>query len=159
MNLPSQLPATMPCFPVSKAQTMGQVIVAIKVQNWLDIEKMALGERTEPARTVHTEALVDTGAVRFYLKASLIQQLGLRPIREVVSRTMANVSVRRRVFSNVDLEIQGRSTSLEVVELPEELPNIVGQIPLEALDWVVDLNGRKLIPNPAHKHGELCDDF
>ncbi|HZV36161.1 MAG TPA: hypothetical protein VFB72_16410 [Verrucomicrobiae bacterium] len=38
-------------------------------------------------------------------------------------------------------------------------PNIVGQIPLEAMDWVVDCKNQKLIPNPEHKHGEMCDDF
>ena len=138
---------------------MGEVNVAIKVQNWLDIEKIALGERIEPPRTVETQAQVDTGAVRFYLQAALISQLGLRPIREITSRTMANISVRRRVFSNVDLEIQGRSASFEVVEVPDELPNVVGQTPLEILDWVVDTRSRKLIPNPAHKNGEMCDDF
>jgi hypothetical protein len=31
---------------------------------------------------------VDTGAVKFYLKSSLIQQLGLRPIAEIRSRTI-----------------------------------------------------------------------
>jgi hypothetical protein len=39
------------------------------------------------------------------------------------------------------------------------LPNIVGQIPLEDLDWVVDCRNQKLIPNPEHKHGELSDEF
>ena len=138
---------------------MVDVTVPIKVQNWLDLEKIALSERSEPPRTVETQALVDTGAVRFYLQASLIQRLGLRPIREITSRTMANIRVLRRVFSNVDLEIQGRSASFEVVEVPDELPNVVGQTPLEILDWVVDPRGRRLIPNPAHQHGEMCDDF
>lgn len=138
---------------------MGQVTVPIKVTNWLDLEKLALGEQSAPARTVRTEALVDTGAVKFHLKASLIRQLGLRPVSEVTSRTMANVSVRRRVFSPADLEIQGRSGRFDVIELPDELPNVIGQIPLEDLDWVVDLRNRKLIPNPEHKNGELCDDF
>lgn len=135
------------------------MIIPIKVQNWLDLEKIALGERIEPARQVNTQALVDTGAVRFYLQASLIEQLGLRPIREITSRTMANLSVRRRVFSNVDLEIQGRSASFEVVEIPDALPNVVGQTPLEILDWVVDPTNHRLIANPDHAHGELCDDF
>ena len=138
---------------------MGQVTVPIKVQNWLDIEKLALGERTEPPRRVETEALVDTGAVKLYLRASLVERLGLRPVREVLSRTMANVSVKRRVFSPVALEIQGRSGAFEVVEVPDQLPNIIGQIPLEDLDWVADLRNQKLVPNPEHKNGELCDDF
>ena len=138
---------------------MGQVNTRIKVANWLDLEKVALGERAEPPRAVEAEALVDTGAVRFYLRASLVKQLGLRPIRKMTSRTMADVSVERTVYSPVDLDIQGRSGTFEVVEVPDSLPNIIGQIPLEQLDWVVDHGNRRLIPNPEHKHGEMCDDF
>jgi len=138
---------------------MGQVNTRIKVANWLDLEKLALGERTEPPRSAETDALVDTGAVRLYLQSSVVKHLGLRPIRKILSRTMADVSVERTVYSPVDLEIQGRSGTFEVVEVPDSLPNIVGQIPLEQLDWIVDPPNRRLIPNPAHKHGELCDDF
>ncbi len=42
---------------------MGEVRVPVTIQNWLDLEKIALGERTEPPRTVQTEALVDTDAL------------------------------------------------------------------------------------------------
>jgi len=138
---------------------MGQVNTRIKVANWFDLEKVAQGERSEPPRSVEVEALVDTGAVRFYLRSSVVKQLGLRPINKITSRTMADVSVERTVYSPVDLQIQGRSGTFDVVEVPDSLPNIVGQIPLEHLDWVVDTKNRRLIPNPEHKHGELCDDF
>jgi len=138
---------------------MGHVNTRLKVANWLDLEKLALGERTEPPRSAETDALVDTGAVRLYLQSSVVKHLGLRAVRKILSRTMADVSVERTVYSPVDLEIQGRSGTFEVVEVPDSLPNIVGQIPLEQLDWIVDPPNRRLIPNPAHKHGELCDDF
>ena len=83
----------------------------------------------------------------------------LRPIGEVKFRTMSDRTENRKIFSTVSLEIQGRSGRFDVIELPDTLPNIVGQIPLEDLDWVVDCRNQKLIPNPEHKHGELCDDF
>jgi hypothetical protein len=65
----------------------------------------------------------------------------------------------RRVFSPVKLEIQGRSGAFEVVELPDTLPNVIGQIPLEHMDWVVDLKNRRLIANPEHRRGEMADEF
>jgi predicted aspartyl protease len=138
---------------------MGKVIARIKVQNWLDAELLAIGARKEAPRSIETEALVDTGAVKFYLKSSVIKQLGLRPIGEIKSRTMSARSEARIVFSPVSLEIQGRTGRFDVVEIPDALPNIVGQIPLEDLDWVVDCRNQKLIPNPEHKHGELSDEF
>ena len=138
---------------------MGKTVTRIKVQNWFDLEKIAWGERTEPARSVEAEALVDTGATGLYLKSSAIQQLGLRPVSTTVSRTMSDRQEQRRIFAPVDLEIQGRSARFDVIELPDTLPNVVGQIPLEALDWVVDCRSQSLIPNPAHTHGELSDEY
>ena len=77
----------------------------------------------------------------------------------VKTRTMSNRSEARTVFSPVALEIQGRTGRFDVVEIPDSLPNVVGQIPLEDLDWVVDCKNQKLIPNPEHKNGELADEF
>jgi predicted aspartyl protease len=141
------------------ANDMGKVTARIKVENWSDTEMVAAGFRNEKPRTVETDALVDTGAVKFYLKTSVIHQLGLRAIGELRSRTMSDRMETRKIFSPVLLELQGRSGRFDVIEVPDTLPNIIGQIPLEDLDWVVDCRNQKLIPNPEHKHGELCDDF
>lgn len=138
---------------------MGKVIARIKVENWFDSELVRAGVRKEKPRCVETEALVDTGAVKFYLKSSVIKELGLHPVGEVKSRTMSNQSEIRTVFSPVALEIQGRTGRFDVVEISDALPNVVGQIPLEDLDWVVDCRNQKLVPNPEHKNGELADEF
>ena len=138
---------------------MGKVTVKIKVQNWDDIALLASGRTTQPPRRVETEALVDTGATALYLKSSVIRQLGLREIGQRQALTMSNRRETRRVFSPVDLEIQGRSIQYQVTELPDELPNIIGQIPLEGMDWVVDLAGQKLIGNPAHGGDLLHEEF
>ena len=36
------------------------------------------------------------------------------------------------------------------MEVPDDVPVLIGQLPLENLDFVVDLQGRSLIGNPAH---------
>ncbi len=48
------------------------------------------------------------------------------------------------------LTIQERECVTDVLERPDECPVLIGQIPLEQLDFVVDLTGRRLIGNPAH---------
>jgi len=138
---------------------MGKVITMIKVVNWDDLALQAAGVRKDKPRALETNAIVDTGAVKLYLKSAIVHELGLRPIGEVRSRTMSNRSESRTVFSPVALEIQGRTGRFDVVEIPDSLPNIIGQIPLEDLDWVVDCRYQKLIPNPEHKNGELADEF
>ena len=138
---------------------MGKVTVTFTASNYDDLSDLARKLTKRKARVVQAEALVDTGATRLYLRRQVIEQLGLRPVGEVTSRTMSDCSEKRIEFSPVELEIQGRKGHFAVVQIPDTLPNIIGQIPLEHLDWVVDLRARKLVPNPEHKHGELADEF
>src|SRR3982074_3243941 len=111
------------------AENMGRVTTPIRVENWLDAELLAIGARKEKPRAVEAEALVHTDAVKFYLRSSVIEQLGFRLIGEIKSRPMSARSEIRKVFSPVSLEIQGRTGRFDGVEVPDSLPNIVGQIP------------------------------
>jgi predicted aspartyl protease len=138
---------------------MGKTVVRITVRNWADIERLASGGKTGSLRAVESEALVDSGSTGFYLKASLVQQLGLRLIGEQRALTMSNRRETRRLFSPVELEIQDRTAVISVAEVPENLPNIVGQVPLEIMDWVIDPIGQKLIGNPAHGGEMLHEEF
>ncbi len=50
----------------------------------------------------------------------------------------------------VRLTIQGRACSTDVLEVLDDIPVLVGQIPLENLDLVMDLRGGQLVGNRAH---------
>lgn len=138
---------------------MGRVDVEISATNFEDLADFQRGRSKRKPRAFRAQALVDTGASKLYLQNRLIKKLGLRPMDRLISRTMSDRTERRTVFSPIRLEIQGRASIFPVVAIPDSLPNIVGQIPLEELDWVVDPKNRKLIPNPEHKHGEHADEF
>jgi len=138
---------------------MGKVTVTFKATNYDDLSDVARKRTKRKPRQIEAEALVDTGATRFYLQRRVVEALGLRPVSEITSRTMSDRAEKRTVFSPVKLEIQGRSGHFDVIQLPDTRPNIIGQIPLEHLDWVVDPRARKLIPNPEHKRGEMADEF
>lgn len=45
----------------------------------------------------------------------------------------------------VQLELPRRKKSFDVFEVPESVPSLLGQVPLEVLDLVVDSKGRGLI--------------
>jgi hypothetical protein len=53
-------------------------------------------------------------------------------------------------YDPVPLTIQGRDRPVDVLEVPDNVPVLVGQIPLDNLDLVVDPRGGKLIGNPEH---------
>lgn len=130
---------------------MGRVLTEATVENLGDLYEVARGNRSQEAvrRAVVSDALVDTGATTLALPTRLVRQLGLskRYEKRVTSSTgTATVSM----YDAVRLTIQGRDCSLDVMEVPDDVPVLIGQMPLEQLDLVVDLQGRRLIGNPAH---------
>lgn len=137
---------------------MGKVTVKLKLTNYLDLELRRLKLRKDKPRTVDAEALVDTGATRLYLRTTLIKELGLRKTSDVSSKTTNGVR-RRSVFQPVHLELMGRSGTFDVVEIDDDVPNLLGQIPLEHLDFIVDPKGQKLIPNPEHGDKQMSEEY
>ena len=137
---------------------MGKVIVTIKLTNLFDLGVQHRKLSQAQPRTLEVEALVDTGATRLYLKSSVIQALGLEKVDEVVSQT-TNGSTQRSVYEPVRLEVQGRYGNFDVVDIGEQVPNLLGQIPLEYLDFVVDSKNRKLIPNPDHGDKQMSEEY
>lgn len=104
---------------------------------------------TEEVRSITVEdALVDTGASRLSLPSPIIEQLGLVPVGRLPSKT-ANGKVMRTVYSGVEFTIMERSDIIQVTDLPEDAPVLVGHIILEKLDICLHIE-KGLIYNPDH---------
>jgi hypothetical protein len=56
------------------------------------------------------------------------------------------------------LTIQGRACSVDVSEVAEDCPVLIGYVPLELLDFVVNPKAQSLIGNPEHG-GEFMFDI
>ena len=108
-----------------------------------DVQRARL--KPEQARRVQVDARVDPGALLLSMPISLIKQLGL----EQTGTKWVGVA-EAATYEAVRLTIQGRSCTMDVMEVPDTVPVLIGQIPLEHLDFVVDLRSRTLIGNPAH---------
>ncbi|MCX6874801.1 MAG: retropepsin-like aspartic protease [Verrucomicrobia bacterium] len=137
---------------------MGKVIVNLKLTNYSDLILRRLKLAKGKARTVEVEALVDTGATRLYLKPSVIKKLGLARTDTVRSRTTNGDTIRYK-YEPVELELMERRETFDVIEVPENVPNLLGQVPLEVLDLVVDSKGQRLIPNPAHGGEQMTEEY
>jgi predicted aspartyl protease len=95
-----------------------------------------------------TDAPVDTGATLISLPTRMIRQLGLT--KTGTKRVTSSTGGGEADISAVRLTIQDRSCTMDVMEVPDNVPPLIGQIPLEHLDFVVDLRSHTLIGNPAH---------
>jgi predicted aspartyl protease len=134
-----------------ESTTMGRVLTEATIENLEDLYAVKQGRLTDDnvRRAMVADALVDSGATLLSLPTKLIHQLGLRSQHK--KRVKSSVGlVEVTVYEAVRLTIQGRTCTMDVIEVPDGVPVLIGQIPLEHLDFVIDPRGRTLVGNPAH---------
>ncbi len=143
-----------------ETEAMGKVLVEAKVENVVDLYLARNGAIAESdvRRVEVASALVDTGATTLAMPAAMIRQLGLEPLRTRQARTTAGL-VTLKVYGAARLTIQGRDCTVDVTELPDDCPVLIGQVPLELLDFVVDPGRRRLIGNPEHGGEQMLEMF
>jgi predicted aspartyl protease len=139
---------------------MGRVVVTAKLENLEDLFRLSKGEiAADQVRSVEvTDALVDTGATMLLAPATIIRQLGLVQFKKRPSRALGG-PLEIPIYASVRLTVQGRDCNVDVGEIPDEFPVLIGQVPLELLDWVVDTKNRRLIGNPEHGGQQMIDVF
>jgi clan AA aspartic protease len=138
---------------------MGRVVVEITVQNLEDRERADRGELApEKVRSIKTEALVDSGASMLCMPESMIEKLGLKFHRTRDSRTVGGI-LTLNVYSGAQVDVQGRVVTEEVLGLPDDRQVLLGQLPLERLDYWIDIVNHKLVGNPEHGGQWLAEVF
>lgn len=141
--------------------TMGRVLTEATIENLGDLWAVEQGLRKpeEVRKVAVQDALVDTGSTLLAMQKHLIDYLGLtKRYERRVTNTTGTHDVG--VYGTVRLIIQGRDCPTDVMELPDGLKEkvLIGQIPLEYLDFVVDPKSQRLIGNPRHD-GEWMFDM
>jgi clan AA aspartic protease len=137
---------------------MGKVMTRIRLTNSADLENRDAGAlRPEQVRTLELEALVDTGATTLAIPQDAADALGLVERRRRRVRLADGTIAEFAVVLNLVVEILGRDTVCEAFVLPAGTTALIGQIPLEALDLIVDPSSREVRVNPASPDAPLLD--
>jgi predicted aspartyl protease len=134
-----------------EVEPVGRVRTRVRVENLEDLfaaRNGTIGDG-QVRRIEIMEALVDTGSTMFSLPTRYIEQLGLKKSRERTVTTTNGIRTAG-VYDAVRLTIMGRDCTVDVMEVPDNVPALVGQIPLEVLDLVVNPLAGTLMGNPAH---------
>lgn len=143
-----------------ETEIMGRTVTEATIENLQDLwdAERGLIPSDQIRRATVTDALVDTGATLLSLPTRLIQELGLKQHSTRRVTSSAGV-VEAAMYDAVRLTIQGRDCTMDVIEVPDTVPALIGQLPLEHLDFVVDPVNRRLIGNPAHGGEHMYELF
>ncbi len=134
-----------------ESNNMGRGLTPARIENLRDLWDLEQGRLADDQvrRADVPDALVDTGATMLSLPTRLIQQLGLTQTSTKRTISVSGAS-EAAIYGTVRLTIQDREFVTDVMEVPDSVPVLIGQLPLEYLDFVVDPRTQRLIGNPAH---------
>ncbi len=92
--------------------------------------------------------MVDSGSYMMVITDDIRQQLDLPLIQEQVFRLADDSEIKGEVVGPVEIRFENRSTTARAVVLPGAEEPLLGSIPLEDLDVVIDPKQQRLMVNP-----------
>ena len=113
--------------------------------------RQGLIEETEIKQTTIT-ALVDSGAFMLSINENIKTQLNL-PLIENQFVTLADEStIEVEIVGPVEVKFENRSTTVRALVLPGDAEVLLGAIPMEDMDVLIDPRQQKLVVNTKHPY-------
>ena len=124
-------------------------MVKAKMKNFID-EELAIRGLLEPeeVREMEKDVLVDTGATMLTVPEEVVEELGLTRGRFITASYADGTKKRRQIARGINIEIMGREAEVECVVEARGTQILLGLIPLEAMDFIVDPKTGKLMQRP-----------
>ena len=137
---------------------MGRVVTKLKITNHADTVNVRTGlVQADAVRAIEIEALVDTGATMLALPEDVVRSVGAEPQGTRRVRDARGITIEVPWVGGLLIEILGREMTCDALVIPEGATPLIGQIPLEGLDLIVDPKTREVRVNPASPDMPLLD--
>jgi clan AA aspartic protease len=132
---------------------MGLTYADITLVNSIDAGKSRHGEiGKEDVRQMNVSAMVDSGAYMLTIDESTKTQLGL-DVRETLEAELADGFLQEcEIVGPVDLHFKNRRTTCDALVLPGATDILLGAIPLEGLDVLIDPKTQQLVVHPKRPY-------
>jgi predicted aspartyl protease len=136
---------------MNRRNYLGRFSVEFEVANHEDVVQAKKGSLPpEQVRRQRISGVVDTGAARLVLPASVVVAPGFPEAGQVMVKFADGRRKSKTIVGDVQLEIQGRSSVFTAVVEPGGADALIGAIVLEELDFVPDCTRQALLPRDPH---------
>jgi len=130
---------------------MGTVYEKITIKNAYDSENCRQGLiKEEDVRSVTVTAKVDTGASELVINEGLCEKLGLHVVEERKARVADGRWVFCKLVHEVEIHCKDRYVWCGAMVLPGSVNVLLGAVPLEVMDLIVDPGRQELVG----RHGD-----
>ncbi len=103
-------------------------------------------------KRLNVNALVDSGAYMLVVNQHIKEQLDLPVLEEQTARLADESEVRVEVVGPVEVRFENRSTTVRAMVFPGDAEVLLGAIPMEDMDVLVDPKQQRLIVNPENPY-------
>ncbi len=132
---------------------MGLVYAEIELFNAGEMYEFRKGLIAEESiKRVKVTSLVDTGSYMLTINDSIRNQLGLPLIEKQFSVLADDTEIEVEVVGPVEVRFENRRTSVDAIVIPNASEVLLGAIPMEDMDVLVDPRQQKLVVNPKHPY-------
>ena len=132
---------------------MGLVYEEIELINGEDIvlaRRFIIGE--DEIKKIKVEMLVDTGSVYMCIDETIQSQLQLPVIEKRKGQLASGSIVEYDIVGPIEVKFKNRRCSIDAMVLPGDNEPLLGDIPLDDMDILIDPYKRELIVNPEHPY-------
>lgn len=103
-------------------------------------------------KQVRVNALVDSGAYSLSINETVRAELDLPFIEKQFVRLADETLIEIEVVGPVEVHFDNRSTTVRAIVLPGDAAVLLGSIPMEDMDVLIDPRQQKLVVNPKHPY-------
>jgi clan AA aspartic protease len=128
---------------------MGLVYVTVELVRGADLVLVQEGYLTDDqVQRMYINALVDSGATMLAIPEFVKSQLNLKRVREIEAELADGSSSAYEVVGPVEVRFENRSAIVEALVVPESTKVLLGAVPMQTMDVLVDPKRERLIVNP-----------
>ncbi len=137
---------------------MGLIYANIKLTRSDDLALYRAGYlKQDQIKHLQVRALVDSGAYLLTINQQVKEQLDLPTLDEQEAELADGSIVQLDIVGPVDIQFENRTTTVRAMVLPQASEVLLGVIPMEDLDVLIDPKLQQLVVNPespyiARKH-------
>lgn len=104
----------------------------------------------DKVRKVEVRILVDSGAIMLAINETIKAQLGLEAIDRDVAQMADGSTMELDIVWPIEVVFGNRRARVDAFVLPGESEPLLGAIPMERMDVLIDPRRQELVVNPSH---------
>ena len=122
----------------------------------ISVDDMVLHRRgfldKDKIKRVRINALVDSGAYNLSVNETVRSQLDLPFIEKKFATLADETLIEVDVVGPIEIRFENRRTTVNAIVLPGDAEILLGAIPMEDMDVLIDPRQQKLVVNPKHPY-------